>query len=74
MATRIIAVSPGGHYEDVIETVGPTATSAVVAIVVDLATTAVTDGATTRAVNKQEVLSAIETMKRTILKMDWPPA
>jgi hypothetical protein len=73
MATRIFAVGPDGRLENAIETVGPTATSAAIAIVVDLASV-VTDGSSSRAASKQEVLKAIDTLKAKILKANWPPA
>lgn len=73
MATRIFAVNPGQKLDDVIETVGPTATSAIVAVVVDLAS-GVTDGSTTRGPSKQEVLRALEQVKLKIMDTDWPPA
>lgn len=74
MATRIYALAPGLTYTNVQENIGPTATSAAIAIVVDLATTVVSDGATTRTVRKQEVLDAIETLRQYILTDGWPPA
>lgn len=74
MATRIYALNPGGYISDVIEAVGPTATSAPIAIVIDLATTVITDGSTTRAVNKQDVLEAIEMIRQRISTDGWPPA
>ena len=74
MATRIYALNPGGYLENVIEAIGPTATSAPIAIVIDLANTIITDGATSRTVNKQDVLNAIDTLRKYIVTDGWPPA
>lgn len=75
MATRIYAVSPDAKSYDVIETVGPTATSAIVALVVDLATTGITDGGVTRGPSKREVLQALEYITEAIIRKNtWPPA
>lgn len=74
MATRIWAVGPAGTAENVQENVGPTATSAIVAVVVDL-TAAVTGAAgVARAPSKAEVLQAIEVIEQRIIKGLWPPA
>lgn len=72
MATRIFAIDPGEKLEDVINTVGPTGTSGIVAVVVDLATN-ISD-TSSRAPNKQEVLEALELIKLKIMGANWPPA
>lgn len=74
MATRIYATSPGDDEFHVKENVGPTGTSAIIAVVVDLATTGVTDKGVTRGPTRQEVLDAIERVQNWILKKNWPPA
>lgn len=74
MATRIYAINPGGTLDDVIEDVGPTGTSGIVAVVVDLASTGVTDGATTRAIRRNETLQALEYIKQYIIADQDPPA
>ncbi len=74
MATRIYALNPSGRVEDIQENVGPTATSAIVALVVNIATNTVTEGTSTRVVKKSEVLLAIENLKQWIVKGNWPPA
>jgi hypothetical protein len=76
MATRIYGVSPGAAFQinSIVEAVGPTATSAPIALVIDLTATLVTDGGTTRAVSKEEVLLAIENIKAYILAGNWTPA
>lgn len=73
MATRIWAVSPDAKSYDVQENVGPTATSAIVAVVVDLSTS-ITDG-TSRMASKHEVLQALDYIKEFIIRKNtWPPA
>lgn len=74
MATRIYGFPPGSNPGGVIEAVGPTATSAVIALVVDLATNTVSDGSGTRIVSKNEVLLALDAIKDYILADTWPPA
>ena len=76
MATRIYAVNPGGQNFDVIEDVGPTATSAIIALVVDLDTSLVTGaGGTARGPKLDEVLEALENIKAHIMRTNlWPPA
>lgn len=79
MATRLYAVRPGGQVttstNDIIEGVGGVASSAFkINFTVDLATTIISDGATTRAVKKEEVLDALEMLKIYIIKGNWPPA
>jgi len=75
MATRIYAMSPGASFQisSVVENVGPVATSAPIALVVDLSNT-VTDGTTSRAVELNELLQAIETFKAYLIANKWPPA
>lgn len=74
MATRIWAINPNGQLDDVKENIGPTGTSAIIALVVDLATTAVNQSGVTRTVSREEVLNAIETFRSYILGDTWPPA
>ena len=77
MATRIYAVNPGDNTPaGVIEDVGPTATSAAISLVIDIATTVVNStGGTTRVVSKQEILNALEQIMGHIMRKDtWPPA
>lgn len=75
MATRIFGIDPGDglQIKNVVENVGPTATSAIVAVVVDLATS-VSDAGGSRTIKKSEVLEAIEALEAYILKSNWPPA
>lgn len=74
MATRIFAIPPNGQLDEVKENVGPTATSAIIGLVVDLASTGVSVGGSTRTVSKSEVLLAVETLKQYLIKTNWPPA
>lgn len=76
MATRIYAVGPAGQLANVQENVGPTATSAIIAVVVDLSNTAVTGaGGVARTVSRAEVLQAMEVLEQAILNdSQWPPA
>ena len=74
MATRIYAVNPGGQNTDVQENVGPTATSAIFAVVVDLAS-GVTEGSGSRGPSREELILALENIKDHILRANtWPPA
>lgn len=68
MATRIFAVSPGQTVENVIDTVGPTATSAIVALVIDLSASITGAGGVARAPNKSEILQAVNELKQKITK------
>lgn len=74
MATRIYAVGPAGTVENVQENVGPTATSAIVAVVVDLTASVTGAGGVARTVSKTEVLQALEALEQKIIKDIWPPA
>ena len=73
MATRIFAANPNGNVNTVTNAVGPTATSGIIAVVVDLASN-VTDGTATRGPDRQEVLDAIEAIRQKIIATNWPPA
>jgi len=74
MATRRYKLSPGEGEFSVTEEVGAAVNSDVVEVTVELATTAVNVGASTRGVLKQEVLEALDKIKNHILKGNWPPA
>jgi hypothetical protein len=74
MATRIFSANPGEQNTSVNEAVGPTATSGVIAVVVDLASN-VTDQGSTRGPNKEELLLALDNIKEYIIRNNtWPPA
>jgi hypothetical protein len=74
MATRRYKLSAGETEFSVTEEVGAATNSDTVELTVDLATTAVNDGGSTRAISKQEVLDALEKFENHILKGNWPPA
>ena len=74
MATRIFGVSPGEGEFSVTEGVGSALAADKVEITVELASTAVNDGGTTRAMKKSEVLECIDKLKNHIIKANWPPA
>jgi 3-phosphoglycerate kinase len=74
MATRIWAVGPAGVVENVQENVGPTATSAIIAVIVDLSTSVTGAGAVARTASKAEVLQSLKVIEERIIKGNWPPA
>jgi len=74
MATRRFGISVGEGEFAVTEAVGAAVSSDTVEVTVDLATTTVNEGASTRAIKKQEVLIALEKIKNHVLKANWPPA
>ena len=74
MATRRFKISVGEGEFSVVEEAGAAVNSDTVELTVELATTAVNVGATTRGVEKQEVLEAIDKIKNHIIKANWPPA
>ncbi len=74
MATRIWAVGPAGTVENVQENVGPTGTSAIIAVVVDLAASVTGAAGTSRTAAKAEVLQALKAIEEKIIKGNWPPA
>lgn len=74
MATRRFKISVGEGEFSVVEEAGAAVNSDTVELTVELATTAVNTGATTRGVLKSEVLEAIDKIKNHIIKANWPPA
>lgn len=74
MATRIYKGSPGNTLADITDGVGAATASKVVELTVDLATTTVTDGSTTRQITKFEVLLILELFEMYITAGNWPPA
>ena len=75
MATRIFACNPGDPSTSVIEDVGPTGTSASIALIVDAAVTITgLDGAAQQA-SKADVIKALEAITEYIIRKNtWPPA
>lgn len=74
MATRRYKINPGEGEFAITEEVGGAVNSDAVELTVELATTAVNEGAGTRGILKQEVLEALDKIKNHILKGNWPPA
>ena len=74
MATRLYGLNVGQHLEDVDEEVGIATEDNNVELTVDLASTIVTDGATTRTISKQEVLIILDIFAQYITRGIWPPA
>lgn len=74
MATRIFSLNPGEEAAEVNEAVGPTATSGIISVVVDLASN-LTDQGSTRGPDLSEVINALENLKEHMLRINkWPPA
>lgn len=74
MATRVYILSPGDSLETVVEGVGAAVQSSeVMAFTVDLSTNAVTEGSTTRAIYKSEVILALEVLTQYIIRSNWLP-
>lgn len=74
MATRRYKISVGENEFAVVEEAGAAVNSDTVEVTVELASTAVNDGGTTRSVKKEEVIAALEKIKNHILKGNWLPA
>ncbi len=74
MATRRFGLNPGQSLENVTEAVGAATVANNVELVVDLATTIVTDGGTTRAITKNEVLIILNILTQYIDRVNWTPA
>ena len=74
MATRLYKVNPGYKPEDVTDGAGSATVTTIVNMTVDLATNTVNEGASTRQINKLEVLLCLELLEMYIAKGDWPPA
>jgi hypothetical protein len=74
MATRRYKISVGETEFEIVEEVGAATNSDTIELTVDLATTAVNVGSSTRAVLKEEVLRALDMIKNHILTRNWPPA
>lgn len=74
MATRIYGINPGESEFNVRENIGPTGTSAIVAIVVDLTSTVVGPGGVTGSITKSDVLKALNQVENWIVRQNWPPA
>ncbi len=72
MATRVFLSSPGTTMENTVEGVGGTIQSSfIVALTVDLSTTAL--DASSRQILKSEVFLAVDNLLGWIEKANWPP-
>lgn len=71
MATRLYAWQPNTR---VLEGVGQAASAYLVNLTIDIATNLVNDGSSTRVIERDEVLKALEDIKAHILRNNWPPA
>lgn len=74
MATRRFGISIGEGEFSITEAAGAAISSDIVELTVELATTAVNAGGTTRGVLKAEVLDALDKIYNHIVKSNWPPA
>lgn len=74
MATRIYGTSVGESEFAVTEGAGSAVAADSVELTVELAAATVGITGGTRAINKSEVLAAIEKIKNHIIKGNWPPA
>jgi hypothetical protein len=74
MATRRYGISIGEGEFSITEAAGAAVSSDKVELTVELATTAVNWRGSTRGVEKQEVIDAIDKIKNHIIKGNWPPA
>lgn len=74
MATRLYSVNPGDGFNQVTEAAGSAVATKNVEVTVELATTAVNDGAGTRSIAKSEVVDALKKVIDHITKGNWPPA
>lgn len=72
MATRRYKANPGTNL--VTEEVGAATNSHVVELTIDMSTSLVTEGGTTRAIKKEEVLAQLEKIKQKIISGNWLPA
>ena len=68
MATRRFKISVGESEFQVVEEAGAAVNSDTVELTVELASTAVNEGGSTRAVKKSEVLQALEILENHIIK------
>lgn len=75
MATRIYALNPGEISTSVRENVGPTGTSAGIALIIDAAVTITGPGGGATEPSKADVLRALEEIKAYLIRDNtWPPA
>lgn len=69
MASQVFLINPSKSLEDVVTGVGAAIQSSfIVSITVDLGTSDLTEGGTTRQIKKAEVQQAIRTLEEYILR------
>lgn len=74
MATRRFMANVGDQLESVTEAVGAAVASKNVELTVDLASTIITDAASTRTISREEVLLCLNLFEQYIIRVQWPPA
>lgn len=75
MATRIFSVNPGEPSTLVVESVGPTGTSGIIALVVDAGVTITGIAGAAQQASKADVLKSLEALTEYIIRKNtWPPA
>lgn len=74
MATRLYSLAPNATLEDVVEAVGSATTTKAIELTVDLSTSIVNEGSSTRAIKQEEVIFALEIFAQYIIRGKWLPA
>jgi hypothetical protein len=75
MGTRRYSVQPGGTYESVVEAVGAATVTAFIELTIDTANTDVNwTGGGTRAISRDEVITALKVFEEYLIKNIWPPS
>lgn len=74
MATRLYSIAPGQTEFQIVQAVGSATVTQAIELTVDLSTSIVTEGTSTRAIRQEEVLRALDMLKNYILEHKWLPA
>lgn len=74
MATRRFGLSVGESLENVTEAVGSATAADNVELTVDIASTVVKEGGSTRTIYREEVLIILNILSQYITRVQWPPA
>jgi hypothetical protein len=72
MSTQIIGGNPGYSLEKITNYVGSPTTSHNVELTIDMATSIVNTGTTTRQIQKNEVIILIDLFKQYLERLNWP--
>lgn len=72
MSTILFGGNPGYSLESITEGTGSPTTTHNVELTVDMATTIVNTGATTRQIQRNEVIIILDLFMQYIEKMKWP--